>query len=252
MSILIVDPQVESVARVQSFFTEYGFQCPQVVKTAADARVYIDEHQDAVGNDAISLIVVNAGLDEGDGFTFCQQVRKSPIGEYVYLIVLISSVNNSVAIETVKHCGANDYAVKPYEGKAFFTHLIKYANQRAVLLIEDDPALQVMISGLLHKQHIELMICDDGLKAYNLINKIAPPRLVLMDIGLPNKSGVQLVKHIRDKSIWRKTPIIMLTASTSADDVKGSLSAGASEYIVKPFQPADFVDRISKYLGMVG
>ncbi len=252
MSILIVDPQVDSVAKVQSFFTEYGFQCPQVVKTAAEAWAYIDERLDAVGNDAISLIVVDARLDQGDGFSFCQQVRKSPIGEYVYLMVLISSVNNSVAIETVKHCGADDYAVKPYEGKEFFRHLIRFANRRVVLLIEDDPALQMLISGLLHKQHIELMVCDDGLKAYNLINKIAPPRLVLMDIGLPNKSGVQLVKHIRDKSIWRKTPIIMLTASTSADDVKSSLSGGASEYIVKPFQPADFVNRISKYLSAAG
>ena len=60
-------------------------------------------------------------------------------------------------------------------------------------------------------------------------------------------SGLKLVKQIRAKPLWRKTPIIMLTSSTSASDVKESLESGANEYIVKPFQISSFSQRIAKY-----
>ena len=67
--------------------------------------------------------------------------------------------------------------------------------------------------------------------------------------GLPGMNGVKLVKLIRSKTLWRKTPVLMLTGSKDANDVKDSLAAGANDYIVKPVQIADFSKRLEKFLG---
>lgn len=249
MSILIVDPQIDSPLKVREVFEQYGFRQIDIARTAAEAHGLIDKCQQATSMQAITLIVVHAELDEGDGFEFCRQLRKTELGEFVYLMISISSVNNTAAIRRARQCGADDFTVTPYDGSEFFKHLAVFTHHRAVLVVDDDPTIQQLIGGLLLSMQVELMPVSDGMQAYNLINSTAPPKLVFMDIGLPNMSGLNLVKHIREKHVWRHTPIVMITASGNPDDVKASLAAGANEYIVKPFQPLDFVQRIGKYFG---
>ena len=119
---------------------------------------------------------------------------------------------------------------------------------KVVLIIEDDPVIRMLVKKILSKSHVEIIEVDDGIKAHNLLNKMLPPRLVLMDIGLPNKSGIQLVEKIRSKASWRKTNVVMLTASSDASDVKKCLTAGADDYLTKPIDPKSFKERINRYL----
>jgi len=81
-----------------------------------------------------------------------------------------------------------------------------------------------------------------------LINSMIPPKLVLLDIGLPGMNGIKLLKHIKTREFLKKTPILMLTGSTDSDDVRNALGSGAKDYIVKPFQINDFASRIDKYI----
>lgn len=252
MSTLIIDSTAGILPRLRAIFEERGLPDIAQAKTAAEARVLIDEKSASTENvDEISLIVIDGKLDDGDGFELCRQIRKLPAVKHAYVIMLVSSAKNKTAIDKTRHSGADDFAVKPYESVEFIKHLLVYANRKTALLVEDDPVVSKLVTALLHKKHLQLIVATDGLNAYNLINTISPPRLVLLDIGLPGMNGVKLVEHIRSKNVWRKTPVIMLTASTDANDVKGSLSAGANDYIVKPFQIADFDRRIDKYLGEI-
>ena len=247
MSILIIDPDIGPDVPVRQVFEEQGFEHLGIVKTVVKAREFLAEKQQSQGVDNITLIIINSELDQGDGFELCREIRKTELGQRAYIIVLVSSVNNSVAIEKARYCGADDFSVKPYNGNEFLKHLMIFAHKKAVFLVEDDPVIRQLVTSLLNKKHVEIIVSDDGLHAYNLINSIAPPKLVLLDIGLPNMSGLKLVKQMRARSLWRNTPIIMLTSSTSASDVKQSLGSGANEYIVKPFQVSSFSERIAKY-----
>lgn len=249
MTTLVIDSTAGMLPRLKAVFEERGLPKIVLARTCAEARAIIDEKSTSSGSvDSISLVVIDAVLEDGDGYELCRQIRKLPAVEHAYIIMLVSSAENKTAIEKAKHSGADDFAVKPYDGIEFIKHLMVYAYRKTALLVEDDPVVVELVSALLHKKHLQLIHAADGLKGYNLINTISPPRLVILDIGLPGMNGVRLVEQIRSKNVWRRTPVIMLTGSSDAADVKGSLGAGANDYIVKPFQITDFSKRIDKYL----
>ena len=247
MSILIIDSEPGSEIRLKGIFEEYGFGHVDIVKSVEKAREFVKDKEDASGIDDISLVVINSELEDGDGFELCREIHKSRLGERAYFIVLVSSAENKMAINKAKRSQADDYAVKPYESPDFIKKLMLFAHKKVVLLVEDDPVIRQLVMSILYKRHVELIVATDGLKAYNLINSMTPPKMVLLDIGLPGMSGLKLVDHIRKNQVWRNTPILMLTASTDSEDVKASLTSGANEYIVKPFQIDDFIKRIDKY-----
>jgi DNA-binding response OmpR family regulator len=250
MSILVIDSASGVLPRIKAIFEEHGLNNVALARTAADAMVILNEKSASSDDiEEISLIVVDGKLDDMDGFELCRNIRKLPNMEHVYILLLVSSTENKTAIEKARHSGANDFAVKPYDQVDFVKHLLVYAHRKTVLLVEDDPVVIKLVSAILHKKHVEVIVASDGMKAYNLINIIGPPKLVLLDIGLPGMSGIKLIEHIRNKNIWRKTPVLMLTGSVDVMDVKSSLGAGANEYIVKPFQIPDFTKRIEKFLG---
>jgi two-component system response regulator MtrA len=86
--------------------------------------------------------------------------------------------------------------------------------------------------------------CDDGAGALAAFNA-SKPDLVLLDVMLPGKDGIEVCKEIRHVA---GTPIIMLTAKSDADDVVRGLEAGADDYVVKPFDPVVLIARINARL----
>lgn len=217
----------------------------EIMKNTVDAKKILKEN-----NNEVRLIIINSELDDTDGYEFCREINKTEAGGNAYKIILISSANNEQAIIKSKQSNADDFSVKPYESAEFIKHLMLFTYRKVVLLVEDDPIICQFVTSVLRKKKVEVIVKKDGLEAYNLINEMAPPKLVLLDIGLPEMNGIQLIKHIRSKQVWRKTPVLMLTGSTDSDDIKNSLGLGANDYIIKPFQVNDFSLRIDKYFSV--
>ena len=241
--ILIIDSEKKIETKIKQVFDEAGFETVVIVKTAAEAREKLDSD-----NHQFSLIIIDSKLDDGDGFELCREIRKNNSGKHAYIMMLISSIENKTAIEKAKHSGASGTSVKPYNSSEFQKQFFKYTVSKVILLVEDDPVIRKIVKSVMGRSYMETIEVDDGIRAHNLLNKILPPRLVLMDIGLPNKNGIQLVELIRSKVFWKKTPVIMLTGSSDVSDVKKSLAAGANDYITKPINLDSFRKRLSKYL----
>lgn len=244
MSVLIVDSSSGSDLNTRAIFEEYGYRQIRFVKSANAMRELLKQEGELAG---IRLVIINSELAGADGFELCREIRTTDWGKEIYIMMLISSIENKVAIDKSKHSGANDFAIKPFDSEQFKQHLTVFSVKHTVLLVEDDPLARQMVSKIFSRYPVEVMVMDDGVKAYNLINSMMPPALVLLDIGLPNMNGLSLLKHIRSRQSWKKLPVIMFTSSTDASDVKASLTMGASDYIVKPFKVDDFIKRISKY-----
>lgn len=242
--ILIIDSEKVPDSKISQYFHESGFESVLVAKTAAAAREIIAENN----NEEISLIIIDSELDDAKGFELCSEIRKTAAGKKAYIILLVSSTKNKTAIEKAKHCGASDFSVKPYHSPAFETRFVSYLKQKVVMLVDDDPVIRKMVRAILFKYHVEVIEVADGVEANNLFNTLAPVCMVLMDIGLPNMNGIQLVKKIRVKASWKKVPVLMLTGSSDISDVKKCLSVGANDYITKPFKVDDFINRLKRYL----
>ena len=119
----------------------------------------------------------------------------------------------------------------------------------SILVIEDDEPVAQVLKFMLEQQNYSVTLIGDGRAARTQIESSRnPPALILLDVVLPYVDGFELLGLIRTQDGWTSTPVIMLTAKTSEQDIVRALDAGANEYIVKPFQPDELLALIQRYL----
>ena len=110
----------------------------------------------------------------------------------------------------------------------------------SVLVVDDDSSLAEMLSIVLRQEGFESRIVTRGDEALEAFRSFRPD-LVLLDLMLPGKDGIDVCKEIRAES---GVPIVMLTAKGDTIDVVVGLESGADDYVVKPFKPKELVARI--------
>jgi two-component system, OmpR family, response regulator MtrA len=125
-------------------------------------------------------------------------------------------------------------------GGAFGSHELPPLTRGRVLVVDDDLALAEMLGIVLRGEGFEPVFCSDGSEALRVFRD-SRPDIVLLDLMLPGRDGVEVCRLIRAES---GTPIVMLTAKSDTVDVVVGLESGADDYIVKPFKPKELVARI--------
>ena len=110
-----------------------------------------------------------------------------------------------------------------------------------ILIVEDEIKLTQALEFLFKKQKIDVEIANDGEEGLMLATKDIYD-VVVLDIMLPNVSGLEILQHMRDKGV--KTPVLMLTAKDSLDDKVTGLEKGADDYLVKPFATRELIARV--------
>jgi two-component system response regulator MtrA len=109
-----------------------------------------------------------------------------------------------------------------------------------ILVIEDDQSIAEIVGILLRAEGFEVSYCADGNQALNAF-QVVNPDLVLLDLMLPGRDGIEICRAIRESS---GIPIVMLTARSDTSDVVTGLEAGADDYIVKPIKNEELIARI--------
>jgi two-component system phosphate regulon response regulator PhoB len=116
-----------------------------------------------------------------------------------------------------------------------------------ILVVEDEPAIQELISYNLKQAGHQAMKADNAEQALNLVQN-ALPDLILLDWMLPGISGVEFARRLRTDKRTRQIPIIMLTARSEEQDKLTGLETGADDYITKPFSPRELNARVKAVL----
>ena len=116
-----------------------------------------------------------------------------------------------------------------------------------ILVVEDEPAIQELISYNLKQAGHQALKADNAEQAMNLVQN-ALPDLILLDWMLPGISGVELARRLRTDKRTRTIPIIMLTARSEEQDKLTGLETGADDYITKPFSPRELNARVKAVL----
>jgi two-component system, OmpR family, response regulator MtrA len=109
-----------------------------------------------------------------------------------------------------------------------------------VLVVDDDSSLSEMLTIVLRGEGFESRVCSTGERALGAVREFRPD-IVLLDLMLPGKDGVDVCREIRSES---GVPIIMLTAKSDTVDIVVGLESGADDYVVKPFKPKELVARV--------
>lgn len=109
-----------------------------------------------------------------------------------------------------------------------------------ILVIEDDKAIGNLIKMTLSTQGYEYDIAIDGKSALQKVLSM-PPDVIILDLGLPDMDGIEVINKIRG---WSQTPIIIVSARGEEHDKIHALDAGADDYVTKPFSVDELLARI--------
>jgi signal transduction histidine kinase/CheY-like chemotaxis protein len=136
-------------------------------------------------------------------------------------------------------------SVFPQQNTEPVTQLHQF-NGKRILIAEDNPVNVFVLSQFLHKWGADTEVAVNGMVALQMLEQ-QDYDLVLMDVHMPEKNGIETTKEIRaSQSEWRNIPIIAITASYEMTVKEDVLNSGMNDYVIKPFVPQDLYEKLAR------
>ena len=124
----------------------------------------------------------------------------------------------------------------------------KNGNGKKILVVDDEPHVIKSLTFVLTKEGYDVSSADNGEDAMTKIRQ-SRPSLVFLDVMMPKKNGYEVCREVKKDSGLRDIRVIMLTAKGQEADREKGLSAGADEFMTKPFSPIGVLDKVRELLG---
>lgn len=115
-----------------------------------------------------------------------------------------------------------------------------------ILVVDDDPDTRDLLQFMLEDNGATIAVASSAQEALSMFEQIAPD-LIISDVGMPGMSGYDLIQHIRTLPHGGTTPAIALTAYARDEDRDRALEAGFNDYLTKPVDPLELIDRVQRY-----
>lgn len=116
-----------------------------------------------------------------------------------------------------------------------------------ILAVDDSPSMRQMVAFTLQSAGFQVTEAEDGVDALNKA-KSGAYNLVLADVNMPNMDGISLVRELRQLPDYRFTPLLILTTEAGGDKKAEGKQAGATGWLVKPFNPEQLVATVQRVL----
>ena len=116
-----------------------------------------------------------------------------------------------------------------------------------VLVIDDDPVILELLRVNFEIEGFEVVAAADGVEGLAKASG-AKPDVILSDIMMPRMDGLEVVARLKAGAGTRHIPIILLSAKAQNAEVQQGLDAGADDYVTKPFDPLELIDRVNAVL----
>jgi DNA-binding response OmpR family regulator len=116
-----------------------------------------------------------------------------------------------------------------------------------ILVVDDNQDIRDLITLILEDEGYPILVAAEGESALNIIT-IHNPDLVLLDVMMPGRSGIDVLEEIR--SSHNSVPVVMITAKSQGVDIDRAIEAGATSYIIKPFRADVLLEKIQSLLPM--
>jgi two-component system chemotaxis response regulator CheY len=119
---------------------------------------------------------------------------------------------------------------------------------KQILIVDDSPTMRQMVSFTLTSAGFDVVEAGDGQEAVGKLHAGAKPNLVITDLNMPKMDGISLIKAVRAMPTFKFTPVLMLTTESDEVKKKEGQAAGATGWIVKPFNPEQMLKVIAKVM----
>ena len=118
---------------------------------------------------------------------------------------------------------------------------------KTVVIADDEPSMRLLVHATIESDDYKVIEAGDGDQAWSLIQQVKPS-LVLLDVQMPGRSGLDILRSIRTDPSLAGTRVILLTGVDHERDIEAGLMAGADFYLTKPFSPLDLITRVEEAL----
>ncbi len=118
----------------------------------------------------------------------------------------------------------------------------------SILAVDDSPSMRQMVSFTLKSAGYDVLMANDGVEGLKLAERSPDVHLVLTDVNMPNMDGITLVKKLRELHDYKYKPILVLTTESSIEKKMMGKQAGATGWIVKPFDPEQLLKTLKRVL----
>jgi CheY-like chemotaxis protein len=115
-----------------------------------------------------------------------------------------------------------------------------------VLIAEDEPNIVESLSFILRREGHEVTSVGDGVAALAALRTPAPPALLILDLLLPRRNGLEVLKAVKSDPRLQAIPVIMLTARSQPRDRALALEIGVEAYVAKPFSNRDIIELVRR------
>lgn len=116
-----------------------------------------------------------------------------------------------------------------------------------ILVVEDEPSILDSLDFILNRAGWSIRAVTDGETAISAVAEFRP-KMVVLDVMLPKKSGFEVLKHLRAQAATKDLPILMLTAKGQQQDRKIAEDLGASGFVTKPYSNSEVVDAVRQLI----
>lgn len=207
---------------------------------------------EAFGPDLLLLDVAMPGMDGPEALA---QLRERPALSALPAAFL-TAATQAREIDRYRRLSVDDVIAKPFDPTelcaridALFVAPAAPAvppSVQSALVVEDDAAIRFLLGFILEQAGYRVVEAIEGDAAAELIARAEPVDVAVLDIQLPGVDGLTLLAHLRADARWDAVPVLMLTAHGSEAQVSAALAAGADDYLGKPFDPGDLLDRLRR------
>jgi len=116
-----------------------------------------------------------------------------------------------------------------------------------ILIADDEPNILISLEYLMKREGYEVLLARDGQEALDVLLRDRP-RLVLLDVMMPKKTGFEVCQELRSNEALKDTIVLMLTAKGRDTDVAKGMAMGADAYMTKPFSTKELVQKVHELL----
>jgi len=125
---------------------------------------------------------------------------------------------------------------------------MRMTQRSRILLVDDDQSILELVDATLCSDGtVETLLATDGKAAIDMV-RTWKPRLVFLDINMPNVNGYEVCQSIKGDPATAKTMVVMLSGRSSENDRRKALEFGADDFITKPFSPAELFHKFQRIL----
>ena len=242
-SVLIVEDDPASLAEIAASVIRAGCN-PMPARTLEEARSHFGE--------AFIMAIVDLHLPDGSGLDVIRALRELRLD--VTIIAMSSHHDFAAKIEAIR-AGADTFIEKPVNADALTAAITKVSDGQErvarVLIVEDDPVSARATGGILEHAGFRVAVLQDALQFEQQMLALHPD-LVIMDISMPQISGVELTRFLRQDSRFETVPVIYLTAASSGDSALQAAASGGENVMRKPPDPATLVSAVRARLRHFG